>query len=63
VVGDQAYNTANYVDAHPMGRDLLHSRPDWEASLRRCRDLQRRRDAVVVYGHDPEQVAELPELL
>ncbi|WP_255197115.1 N-acyl homoserine lactonase family protein [Halorarius litoreus] len=63
VIGDEAYNALNYEAEHPMGRDLLHSRLDWEASLRRCKDLQRRRDAVVVYGHDPEQVASLPELL
>lgn len=63
VAGDLAYSAANYEDGHPMGRDLLHSRPDWEASRRRVRAIERRRDALVVYGHDPEQVAELPALL
>lgn len=63
IAGDLAYSAANYEDGHPMGRDLLHSRPDWEASCRRVRDIEARRDALVVYGHDPEQVAALPELL
>jgi glyoxylase-like metal-dependent hydrolase (beta-lactamase superfamily II) len=63
VVGDLAYSAKNYEDGHPMGRDLLDSRPDWRASLRRAREIERRRDALVVYGHDPEQVAELPGLL
>lgn len=63
VVGDLAYSAVNYEEGHPMGRDLLHDRPAWRASLRRCRDIDRRRDVLVVYGHDPEQVAELPDLL
>lgn len=63
VAGDQAYLEANYRDAHPMGRDLLWSRPEWEASLRGCREYERRHDALVVYGHDPDQVERLPELL
>jgi glyoxylase-like metal-dependent hydrolase (beta-lactamase superfamily II) len=63
VVGDLAYTGYNYEDGHPMGRDLLHSRPDWEASRRRARDIEARRDALVVYGHDPEQVERLPERL
>ena len=63
VVGDLAYTGYNYEDGHPMGRDLLHSRPDWRASRRRARDIEARRDALVVYGHDPEQVERLPDLL
>jgi len=63
VVGDLAYTGYNYEGGHPMGRDLLHSRPDWAASRRRARDIEARRDALVVYGHDPEQVERLPERL
>lgn len=63
VIGDQAYTQLNYVDEWPMGRDLLWSRPEWKASLRRCDEVERRRDATVVYGHDPEQVAQLPDVL
>ncbi len=63
VVGDLAYAARNYEDGHPMGRDLLDSRPDWRASLRRAKEVARRRDALVVYGHDPDQVAQLPTLL
>lgn len=63
VVGDEAYTGRNYEEGHPMGRDLLWSRPDWAASRRRCLEIEKRRDALVVYGHDPGQYAELPELL
>ncbi|MFC7177058.1 N-acyl homoserine lactonase family protein [Halosegnis marinus] len=63
VVGDLAYSSVNYEEGHPMGRDLLDSRHDWRESLRRARDVEKRRDALVVYGHDPEQVAALPALL
>ncbi len=60
VVGDLAYSSVNYEHEHPMGRDLLHSRQDWWASLRRCKELEKRRALEVVYGHDPEQVAHFP---
>lgn len=63
VVGDEAYVAANYEHEHPMGRDLLWSRPEWEASLRRCKDLERRHDATVVFGHDPDQFERFDELL
>jgi glyoxylase-like metal-dependent hydrolase (beta-lactamase superfamily II) len=46
-----------------MGRDLLCSRPDWEASLRRCTELGRRHDATVIFGHDPDQFDRFDELL
>jgi glyoxylase-like metal-dependent hydrolase (beta-lactamase superfamily II) len=63
VVGDQAYVAANYEREHPMGLDLLWSRPDWEASLRRCTELGRRHDATVIFGHDPDQFDRFDELL
>lgn len=58
-IGDQAYVAANYEDAHPLGAALLWSRPDWEESLHRLRDIERRRDPAVVYGHDPEQFEDI----
>ena len=63
VVGDQAYVAANYEREHPMGRDLLWSRPDREASLRRCMELGRGHDATVIFGHDPDQFDRFDELI
>jgi glyoxylase-like metal-dependent hydrolase (beta-lactamase superfamily II) len=62
LTGDQAYVGANYEGERPLGAGLLWSRTDWERSLRRCRELERRTGARVVYGHDPEQVARFDEL-
>jgi hypothetical protein len=59
----EAYVAANYEDEHPMGRDLLWSRPDWRASLRRCKEIERRRDATVVFGRDADQFDRFDELL
>jgi glyoxylase-like metal-dependent hydrolase (beta-lactamase superfamily II) len=59
VVGDQAYVAANYENGAPMGASLLWSRRDWERSLARCRNLERRHDATVLYGHDADQIAAL----
>lgn len=61
LTGDQAYVAANYEDGRPLGAGLLWSRTDWRRSLRRCRELERRTGARVVYGHDPEQVARFDE--
>lgn len=56
---DQAYVEYNYAEKHPLGARLLWSRPDWTESLHRLKDLQRRHDAEVVYGHDPVQFEEI----
>ena len=53
--GDEIYQSANYEDETPLGAGLLWSHRHWLDSLRELKDLQRRHDAEVVYGHDPEQ--------
>jgi len=59
-VGDQADVRVNYEGA-PLGAKLLWDRPSWLDSLRWCRDLERRHDATVYCGHDPEDVERLRE--
>jgi glyoxylase-like metal-dependent hydrolase (beta-lactamase superfamily II) len=42
-----------------MGQSLTTSNADWRESLRRLKDIERRTDATVLCGHDPEQAASL----
>lgn len=53
---DLADVSANYEEERPLGVRLLWDRGDWFDSLRRVKDLERRHDADVVYGHEPSQV-------
>lgn len=55
--GDEIYQAENYEDEVPLGAGLLWSHRHWFESLQRIKDLERRHDAEVVYGHDPEQFA------
>ena len=57
--GDEVYQSANYEDEAPLGGPLTWAKRDWFDSLQRIKELQRRHDAEVVYGHDPEQFAEI----
>ena len=59
VAGDQAYVRANYESGRSMGASLLHSTRDWYDSMERCRELERRHDARVVFGHDADQIEAL----
>jgi N-acyl homoserine lactone hydrolase len=59
VAGDEAFLRPNYEDEAPMGQSLTTSNADWRESLRRLKDIERRTDATVLYGHDPEQAASL----
>lgn len=52
--GDQAYVRANYDRDVPLGPTLLWDRPAWRDSQRRLRELERRHDATVFCGHDPD---------
>jgi N-acyl homoserine lactone hydrolase len=59
VIGDQAYMRANYDDEQPLGAGLLWSKRAWYESLRWIKDLERRENATVSCGHDPEDLARL----
>ncbi|MFC7226619.1 N-acyl homoserine lactonase family protein [Salinirubellus salinus] len=59
VVGDQAYAAPNYEQGASMGASLLWSTRDWHESRSLCRELERRHDATVVFGHDAAQMEEL----
>jgi len=52
---DVAELEANYRDEQPLGGSLLRDRQAWEASIHTLKELERRHDAEVVYGHDPDQ--------
>ena len=45
----------NYEDERPPGAGLLWDRQAWQASIRECKAIERRHDAEVVFGHDPDQ--------
>ena len=47
---------ANYEREHPPGPGLLRDRLAWKDSIRRLKNLERRHDAEVIYGHDPDQI-------
>lgn len=60
--GDLAYVGFNYEHEHPFGTSLLWSRPHWEESVSFAKDIERRHDATVLYGHDHEQLGLLRSL-
>jgi len=49
---DQAALSANYEAGIPPGGDFMWGKTEWRASRRRLRELDRRHDATVVFGHD-----------
>lgn len=53
--GDEIYQAENYEEEMPLGAGLLWSKRHWFETLQRIKDLERRYDATVVYGHDPDQ--------
>ena len=55
VAGDAAFLEANYEDGRSMGASLLYDSRAADESIEFLRDLERRYDARVVYGHDAEQ--------
>jgi len=52
---DVAELETNYRDEHPPGGGLLRDRQAWAESIHTLKELERRHDAEVVYGHDPDQ--------
>lgn len=59
IAGDLVYLDENYQHDEPLGAHFLDSRIDWLESVRTVKELQRRHDAQIVYGHDLEQFEEL----
>lgn len=56
---DQVYVETNYEYEVPLGAGLVWNRQHWLESLHRVKDMARRRDATVVFGHDPEQFEDI----
>ncbi len=63
VVGDEAYVAANYEEGRPMATSLLWNNAAWRETLARAREIERRTDAYVVLGHDPERFEEMRSVL
>ncbi|MFC4356502.1 N-acyl homoserine lactonase family protein [Halobium salinum] len=61
IAGDECYVDANYVEEVPLGPGLLWSERDWFESLETVKELERRSDASVLYGHDLERFDALAE--
>ncbi|MEM4781968.1 MAG: N-acyl homoserine lactonase family protein [Halalkalicoccus sp.] len=59
VAGDQAYVAENYTEERPLGPGLLWSKRDWYDSLRKLKEIERREDATLFFGHDPDSLARL----
>jgi len=55
VAGDAAFLEENYEAGHSMGASLLYDSRAAAESVEFLRDVERRHDARVVYGHDLEQ--------
>ena len=53
--GDQVYMDENYEEGTPLGGPLVWGKTEWTESMNRIRELERRHDAEVVFGHDPAQ--------
>lgn len=57
---DECFQLRNY-EGHPLGGVLLNQRSDWFGSLQRIYEIERRRNATVIAGHDLEQFKDFPE--
>lgn len=57
--GDEAYMARNYENEEPLGAGLLWDRQDWMTSLYHLKDLERRHDAEMVFGHPPGQIDDI----
>ncbi|WP_277552893.1 N-acyl homoserine lactonase family protein [Halobaculum limi] len=61
IAGDECYVDTNYAEGAPLGPGLLWSEPDWRESLETLKELERRTDADVLYGHDLDRFEELAD--
>lgn len=56
---DLVEERTNYVQERPPGPGLVWNREQWFNSLHRVKDRERRTDATVIFGHDPEQMGDI----
>ncbi|AUX10191.1 N-acyl homoserine lactone hydrolase [Halalkaliarchaeum desulfuricum] len=59
IAGDEAFLAENYEEGRSMGSSLVYDSRAWERSRRKLKERERRTDATVLYGHDPEQFERL----
>lgn len=59
--GDELYQKENYEDEIALGAHLLWGKQHWFESLQLIKNLQRKHDAEVIYGHDPDQFATIQD--
>ncbi|MEF8780454.1 MAG: N-acyl homoserine lactonase family protein [Haloferacaceae archaeon] len=59
VAGDEAFLAENYEEGRSMGSSLVYDSRAWARSRRKLLDRERRTDATVLYGHDPDQFERL----
>ncbi|SFG12760.1 Metallo-beta-lactamase superfamily protein [Halopelagius inordinatus] len=52
IAGDECYVDENYTEEIPLGPGLSWSDRDWYESLQTLKEIERRTDADVLYGHD-----------
>lgn len=55
IAGDEAFLAENYEQGREMGSSLVYDSRGWAESRRKLEDRERRTDATVIYGHDPDQ--------
>lgn len=58
---DEAYMGRNYHDEEALGAGLLWDRVAWRESLDYLKEMERRHDAELVFGHDPDQIDEIED--
>ncbi|MFC7074219.1 N-acyl homoserine lactonase family protein [Halovenus rubra] len=59
IAGDEAFLAENYEQGREMGTSLVYDSQAWAESRRKLKDRERRTDATVIYGHDPDQFKKL----
>ena len=60
IAGDMAFVAENYEEEREMSASLVHDSRAWHESRRVLEEAERRTNATVLYGHDPEQFENLP---
>ncbi|MFC7059358.1 N-acyl homoserine lactonase family protein [Halovenus salina] len=63
IAGDEAFLAPNYEEGREMGTSLVYDSRAWERSRRKLKERERRSEATVIYGHDPDQFERLRDTL